>query len=97
MVRMISDSPSETKRKTHRRMTFEFEYKNENDIALIKKIESLCAEQPRCENCVNFCHEGCFGSYMACSCKIHGILESLNNPHHDMDGSKCKEYNRKEN
>lgn len=95
MVNMICDSPSEGRKgNTHRKITFEFEYKNKNDIALIKKIMELCNEQPKCENCINFYHEGYFGGYMACSCKIHGLLESLDNPRHDMDASKCKEYTR---
>lgn len=95
MVREIADCPSKRKNKTHREITFEFEYNNENDINLMKKIEQLLNEQPRCDNCENFYNEGCFGGYMACSCKIQGILESFNNPHRDMDGSKCKHYCRK--
>lgn len=95
MVRMICDRPSRRKEKTHREIIFEFEYENENDIALIDKIRSLCNEQSSCGNCVNFYHEGCFGGYMACTCKIHGNLESIDNPHHDMDGSKCNDYIRK--
>lgn len=97
MVRMISDCPSERKKKTHRVVSFEFEYKNEDDKALIKKIEQILSEQPRCENCTKFDYEGCFGGYRACSCEIYGILESFDNPHRDMDGSKCKDYCRKEN
>lgn len=96
MVRMISDSPSERKRETHRVVSFEFEYKNKDDVALIKKIEQILGEQPRCDNCTKFYYEGCLGGYQACSCEIHGILESFDNPHRDMDGSKCKDYCRKE-
>lgn len=95
MVREIADCPSKRKSNTHREITFEFEYNNKNDVALMKKIEQLCAEQPRCENCTKFYYEGCLGGYRACSCEIHGILESFDNPHRDMDGSKCKDYCRK--
>ena len=95
MVREIMDCPSKRKNDTHREITFEFEYNNKNDVALMKKIEQLLSEQPRCENCTKFYYEGCLGGYQACSCEIHGILESFDNPHRDMDGSKCKDYCRK--
>lgn len=95
MVREIADCPSKRKSDTHREITFEFEYNNKNDVALMKKIEQLLSEQSRCTNCENFYEDGCFGGYMACSCKIYGMLESLDNPHHDMDGSKCKDYRMK--
>ena len=97
MIRMISNNPSKRKINTHREITFEFEYENANDIALIEKIIRLCAEQPICENCENFYTQGCLGGYMACTCKIHGNLESLDNPHYDMDGNKCSDYIRKLN
>lgn len=91
MVFMICDAPSRKEGK--REITFRYDYQNENDVALIKKIEQLLfAEQKRCDNCIHFYREGCFGGYMACSCKIHGSLENLDNPHYDMDGSKCGDY-----
>lgn len=94
MVKEISDCPSKRKNDTHREITFEFEYENENDIALMEEISRLCAKQPRCKNCINFYYEGCFGGYQGCACKIHGNLEHVGNPHYDMDGSKCKDYVR---
>jgi hypothetical protein len=97
MVKEIMDCPSKNKRKkdTHREITLEFEYNNENDVALMKKIEQLLNEQPRCNNCINFYHGATFCGYSACECKIYGILEIPSNPHYDGDGSKCKDYSRK--
>ena len=94
MVRMIGDSPYKNEQ---REIIFAYDYNNSNDVELINKLCELClTEQPRCENCKNFYREGCFGNYRACSCKIYGTLESLNNPHYDMDGSKCNDYSRRE-
>ena len=63
----------------------------------MKKIEQLCEEQPRCTDCMRFYYQGSFSGCMVNSCLIHGVLEDDNNPHHDMDGSKCKDYVRKTN
>ena len=95
MVRMVYDSPCGTNKKKRRQIAFDFDYDNENDIKLIENMKNLCLEQPSCWNCINFYQEGCFCGYTACFCKIHGSLENINNPYHDMDGSKCKEYIRK--
>ena len=89
MVNMISDAPY---KKNMRVVEFAYDSENKDDVALINGMLELCSEQPRCDNCINFYREGCFGNYMACSCKIHGVLESLDNPHYDMDGSKCNDY-----
>ena len=94
MVRIISDSPYKN---GQREISFVYDYRNNNDIELINKFYELCQiEQLRCDNCIQFYREKCLGNYQACSCKIYGILESFNNPHHDMDGSKCAYYERKE-
>ena len=93
MVKDISDCPS--KDKTKREITFSYDSKNKKDIDLIKRIIQMCEkEQDKCTNCKNYYKQGCFGDYMANSCKIYGILEAYNNPHHDLDGSKCNNYIR---
>ena len=76
-------------------ITFSYDKNNENDIEIIKRFGELCKAQNRCNNCSNFYYDGCLGNYQACCCKIHGSLETWDNPHHDMDGSKCVDYNRK--
>ena len=92
MVRMINDSPYKN---GQREIIFVYDNNNGNDVELINKLCKLClTDQPRCENCKNFYREGCLGNYQAYSCKIYGILESLDNPHYDMDGSKCNDYGR---
>lgn len=95
MVKRIMDSPSA---KNLREVTFRYDPNNKNDSVILKKIsEVVLTEQPLCSNCGNFCYEGCFGGYNACTCKIHGNLEAVGNPHYDGDGSKCDDYYPKEN
>lgn len=78
-------------------MTLAFDYNNKSDMAIMDKINHLILEeQPLCENCVNYYREGYFCGYNAIVCKVHGGLDSYKNPHHDMDGSKCKDYKRTE-
>lgn len=96
MVREIDYDSSERNGHTYTKITLEFDPENENDTAIMEKLYWLCEAQQKCTNCIHFYEEGCFGGYMACACKIHGILEVLGNPHYDMDGSKCTEYMRKE-
>ena len=75
-----------------------FDYTNENDTAIVKMIHQLLFnEQPRCENCVNYYREGTFCGYNAVMCKVHGGLDAWDHPHHDLDGSKCEEYERRNN
>lgn len=93
MVKMISDAPYKN---GIRVVGFAYDSENKDDVALINRMLKLCSEQPRCENCIHFYKEGCFGNYMACCCKFYDILESLDNPHHDMDGRKCAYYEAKE-
>lgn len=95
MVKKIIDQPSDSKIETHRQIVLEFEFKNAKDKELIEKISKLCSEQDSCPNCVNYYRDGYFCGYQACCCKIHGVLDSFNNPHHDMDGSKCPDYKRR--
>lgn len=76
-------------------ITFAYDSNNQEDLEIIKKIDEICNAQKRCDNCSNFYYEGSFGGYQVCTCKIHGCLEPWNHPHHDMDGSKCGDYNRK--
>ena len=78
-------------------MTISWDSENTNDKIIIKTIKTIISEmQPTCFNCCNYGKAGCLGNYQASSCKIYGILESLDNPHYDCDGSKCKDYKRKE-
>ena len=91
MVRFIRELCENGKKE----ITFTYNGDNKNDVEIIKKFEELCKEQDRCDNCKNFYHEGCFGGYQSCNCKIHGCLEVVGHPHYDMDGSKCENYERK--
>ena len=64
----------------------------------IKAIRSLISSQisPTCERkCENYYTAGCLGGYQAAACHIYGILETLDNPHHDMDCTKCIDYKEK--
>ena len=45
-----------------------------------------------CENCKNHYTEYMTGDYPTPVCTIHGYLEELDNPYHDMDGEKCPDY-----
>lgn len=81
-----------------REVTFRYDPNNKNDMAILNKIsEVILTEQPLCSNCGNFFYEGYFCGYNACSCKIHGNIEAVWNPHYDGDGSKCDDYYRREN
>lgn len=91
MIRMISDSP---RKNGERVIEFAYDPNNSNDKTLLQEFMKVLKEQPRCENCQEFYYQGCIGGYMACACKIHGILESYSHPHFDMDGSKCEDYRR---
>lgn len=72
-----------------REVTFRYDPNNKNDMAILNKIsEVILTEQPLCSNC---------GNFFACSCKIHGNIEAVWNPHYDGDGSKCDDYYRREN
>ena len=94
MVYMISDCYND--KRNRREITLAYDSDNKDDNALMDKIHRLCMEQPRCQNCINFYYEGCLGGYKACWCKIHGNLEYVGNSNYNMDGSKCKDYIRKE-
>jgi hypothetical protein len=92
MVEVISSSRNHNIGK----MTLQFNYTNENDHRIIDKIHHLLFdEQPHCENCVNYYREGYFCGYRAMMCKVHGGLDAWDHPHHDLDGSKCDDYERK--
>lgn len=92
MVQVISESCKNGKVE----ITFTYDKNNQDDVVLVEEFERLCKTQKKCTNCTNFYYEGYFGGYKACSCKLHGCLEVHNHPHHDMDGSKCGNYKRKE-
>ena len=78
------------------KITLKYDSNNPHDKRMIKIIKYLVSQtQDTCFNCDNYETVGCLGGYQAASCKIHGILECLDNPHHDCDGTKCKDYKRK--
>lgn len=94
MVKMVGDTY--TDKQSTRERTFRYDNDNPNDLMILKEIDKLIDKlQPTCFNCVNFFHEGYFGGYQACTCKIHGCLEHYFNPHYDCDGSKCDDYKRR--
>ena len=92
MVQVISESC----KNGHVKITFTYDKNNQDDVALVEEFGKLCKAQKKCTNCTNFYHEGTLGGYQAGSCKLYGCLEAWNHPHHDMDGSKCGNYERKE-
>lgn len=72
-----------------RYITIEYDSSNAEDKTLI--IEML-NKQPKCVNCNNYRIEGAFCGYNAHYCNVDGhLLEWA-----DDDGSKCKNYKRKE-
>ena len=75
-------------------LTVEYNPNLAADIEIINSIENILKQQPSCSNCTNYQSDGCFYGYESYSCKIHGNIEAWCHPHHDMDGSKCREYNR---
>lgn len=93
MIKEIRDTYTET---DLREVTFRYDPNNDNDAALLREIHNLIFDkQPKCENCNNYYLDGYFCGYRASRCKVHGNIEAFNNPHFDMDGSKCVDYERK--
>lgn len=98
MVRIICDSYEfqmdeiRCKEPNHRYITIEFDTTTDQDI--ISQIENVLNQQPKCENCINYQSDGYFCGYKSHSCKLHGNIEFCSHPHHDGDGSKCKDYRR---
>ena len=45
-----------------------------------------------CERCNNCYKEYMIGGYATSVCTLHGYLEELDNPYHDMDAEKCPDY-----
>lgn len=79
-----------------REVTFRYDPNNDNDTALLREICNLISDkQPTCMNCNNHYLDGYFCGYRAHLCRKHGNIEAVNHPHHDMDGSKCADYERK--
>lgn len=78
-----------------RYVTFEFDVTTDKDI--MKQIYEILNRQPLCANCINYESGGYFCGYESHFCTVHGNIEYFNHPHHDMDGSKCESYKRKEN
>lgn len=88
MVQIIEESHN------NKKVIIKIKYDDNNsqDKVIISQIEDLLKLQPNCQKCVHFYKEGSFGGYMASACKIHGNLEYVGHPFHDMDASKCKDY-----
>lgn len=78
-----------------RERTFRYDTNNDNDIQILRYIDQLLNTQKLCQNCVNYKEDGYFCGYNSHSCEIHGNIEAFNHPHHDGDGSKCDDYERK--
>lgn len=91
----IIDDTTSIKRPGKRYMVFEYDPNTEMDI--IHKIQDIVDTQPMCTNCVHLNKPtGCFCGFEATLCEIHDNIYSVDNPHHDCDGSKCENYKRKE-
>lgn len=88
MVQIVKESHENGK------ATIEIKYDGYNlqDKVIINQIENLLKLQPNCKKCINYSLEGGFGGYMGSTCSIHGNLEFVGNPFHDMDASKCEDY-----
>lgn len=91
MVKVIGDSPCQHY-KDGREITLYYDSLSNADKEILVKIMDILLSQPSCFNCKNFYKESCFGNYQCCSCKIHGNLEVVGNPHYDCDASKCEDY-----
>ena len=48
-------------------------------------------EKP-CWTCTHCYKLGCLGQYKTLFCDIYLYLEAWDNPHHNLDGSKCPDY-----
>lgn len=93
MIKMKIDTVAEN---DLREVTFRYDPNNDNDAALLREIRNLISDkQPTCANCNHRYLTGDVCGYRAYICRKHGNIEAFNNPHHDMDGSKCADYERK--
>lgn len=87
MLRFASITPCDGEAK------LKWDKDNEQDLALLKKIERIMFnEQKRCEKCIYFSRGGYFCGYNSVDCELHGNLDYFKHPHHDLDGSKCLDY-----
>ena len=93
MVYIVLDTY--TNKEGIREATIRYDDNNVADKVVLNKIFDCLMEQPLCENCVNYQVKGTFCGYNAHTCKIHGNIEYFNHPHHDGDGSKCPNYERR--
>ncbi len=76
-------------------LIIEYDPNTDNDLEIIKDIDNILSKQPSCDNCLYYKSDGYFCGYESHSCRLYGNIEALDNPHHDGDGSKCKDYLRK--
>ena len=90
MIRFMGDRPSEN---GLREIVYTYDPKIDKEL-LEDMRDFLNNRQATCFNCKNYYKEGCLGGYQVSVCTIYGILEALNNPHYDCDGSKCESYQR---
>lgn len=81
------------KEKNKRYLTLSYDVVTDKEI--MKQIHNILMSQPLCTNCINYQYIGNFCGYEAHDCKIHGDIEYFGHPHHDLDGSKCEDYERK--
>lgn len=60
----------------------------------IMEIPGMLMKRPKivCENCEHYESGGSWGNYTTPICDIYGLLEDLDNPHHDLNGLKCEEF-----
>lgn len=83
------------KKNSYGQLIIEYNPNTNSDLEIVRDIESALRKQPRCDNCLYYRSDGYFCGYESHSCRLYGDIEALANPHHDFDGSKCKDFLRK--
>lgn len=93
MVKEVSDAYNKFSGKRELLISYEDDKK---DKEILNKLFAILNDQDMCFNCTNYYTCGGLDNYVASYCRVHGCLEDFNCPHHDADGSKCKDYKRVE-
>lgn len=84
------------KKNSYGKLTIEYNPNTHSDLEIINDIiENALNKQSRCDNCLYYKSDGCFGGYESHSCRLYGDVDALANPYHKFDGSKCKDFLRK--
>ena len=78
------------------KLILNFEDNNPEDEIILNEIFNILKKQKRCDTCIIYKLESAIGGYQAAYCKKHGCLEYILNPYFGNDGSKCKDYERKD-